>query len=52
MVKVDANENMKKGPMMANIELLEVWVSSVEANSVSEKANGVIRVASGLLELA
>jgi hypothetical protein len=45
-------ENVEKGPMMANTELLEVWVSSGEANSVSGKANGVIRVALGLPRLA
>jgi hypothetical protein len=47
-MKVDVKENMGKGPMMANTELLEAWVSSDKADSVSSKANGVIRVASGL----
>jgi hypothetical protein len=52
MVKVDVKENMKEGSMMANTELLEAWVSSGKANSVSGKVNGVIRVASGLPGLA
>jgi hypothetical protein len=42
MVKVNVEENVKKGPMMANTELLEVWERLGEANSVSGKANGVI----------
>jgi hypothetical protein len=33
---------------MANTELLEAWVSSGKADSVSGKADGVIRVALGL----
>jgi hypothetical protein len=37
---------------MTNTELLEVWVSSGETNSVSDRANGVIRVALGLPGLA
>jgi hypothetical protein len=45
-------ENIKEGPMMANTELLEAWISSGKANSVFGKANGVIQVASGLLGLA
>jgi hypothetical protein len=44
VVKVDVKENVEEGPMMANIELLEAWVSSGKANSVSSKANQVIRV--------
>jgi hypothetical protein len=44
VVKVDMKENEEEGPMMVNIEVLEAWVSS-------GKANGVIRVASGLLGL-
>jgi hypothetical protein len=44
-------ENMEEGPMMANTELPEAWVSSGMANSVSGKANGVIWVALGLPEL-
>jgi hypothetical protein len=42
VVKVDVKENVEKGLMMANIELLEAWVSSGKANSISGKANGVI----------
>jgi hypothetical protein len=37
---------------MVNTELLEAWVSSSKANSDSGKANGIIRVASGLPGLA
>jgi hypothetical protein len=44
VVKVDVNDNVEEGPMMANTELLEAWVSSGKANSVSGKANQVIRV--------
>jgi hypothetical protein len=51
MMKVDVKENMMEGLMMVNTELLEVWVSSGEANSISCKANGVIQVASRLLGL-
>jgi hypothetical protein len=39
VVKVDGKENVKEGPMMANTELLEAWVSSGKVNSVSGKAN-------------
>jgi hypothetical protein len=34
--------------MMASAELLGAWVSSGKVDLVSDKANGVIRVASGL----
>jgi hypothetical protein len=44
VVKVDAKEIMGEGPMMASTELLEAWVSSGKANSVSGKANQVTRV--------
>jgi hypothetical protein len=44
VVKVDVNDNVEEGPMMANTELLEAWVSSGKTNSVSGKANQVIRV--------
>jgi hypothetical protein len=44
VVKVDVKENMEEGPMMANTELLEAWISSGKANSVSGKANQVTRV--------
>jgi hypothetical protein len=40
VVKVDVEE----GPMMANTELLEAWISSGKANSISGKANQVTRV--------
>jgi hypothetical protein len=46
MVKM--KKNTEEGPMMASAELLEAWVSLGKADSVSDKANGVIRVASGL----
>jgi hypothetical protein len=52
VVKVGVKENMTEGPIMANTELLEAWVSSGKANSVSGKTNGVIRVASRLPGLA
>jgi hypothetical protein len=41
VVKVDVKENMEEGPMMANTELLEAWISLGKANSVSSKANQV-----------
>jgi hypothetical protein len=44
LVKVDVKENVRQGPMMANTELLEAWVSSGKTNSVSSKANQVTRV--------
>jgi hypothetical protein len=44
VVKVDVNENMEEGPMMANTELPEAWVSSGKANLISDKANQVTRV--------
>jgi hypothetical protein len=44
VVKVDVKENVEEGSMMANIELLEAWVSSGKANSASGKANRVTRV--------
>jgi hypothetical protein len=44
VVKVDVKENVWEGPMMAKTELLEDWVSSGKANSVSGKANEVTRV--------
>jgi hypothetical protein len=36
---------------MASAELLEAWVRSGKVDSVSDKANGVVRVASGLFSL-
>jgi hypothetical protein len=44
VMKVDVKENVDEGPMMANTELLEAWISSGKANSVSGKANQVTRV--------
>jgi hypothetical protein len=41
VVKVDMMENVEEGPMRANTELLEAWVSSGKVNSVSCKANQV-----------
>jgi hypothetical protein len=41
VVKVDVKENVEEGLMMANTELLEAWISSGKANSVSNKANQV-----------
>jgi hypothetical protein len=52
VMKVDLKENVEEGPMMANTELLEAWVSSGKTDSVSGKVNGVIRVASRLPGLA
>jgi hypothetical protein len=48
VVKVNVKKNVEEGPMMASVELLEAWISSGMADSVSDKANGVIQVASGL----
>jgi hypothetical protein len=39
VVKVDVKEIVEERPMMANTELLEAWVSTGKANSVSGKAN-------------
>jgi hypothetical protein len=44
VVKVGMKENVEEGPMMANTELLEAWISLGKANSVSGKANQVTRV--------
>jgi hypothetical protein len=52
VVKVDVKETMEEGPMMVNSELLEAWVSSGKADSVTRKENRVSRVASGLPGLA
>jgi hypothetical protein len=48
VVKVNVKKNVEEGPMMASAELLEAWVCSGKEDSVSNKANGVISVASGL----
>jgi hypothetical protein len=50
VVKVDVKENMEEGLMMASAKLLEAWVRSGKEDSVSDKANGVIRVGFGLSE--
>jgi hypothetical protein len=51
VVKVDVKEKLEEVPMMANTELLEAWVSSGKANSVSSKANQVTRVSQMLSEM-
>jgi hypothetical protein len=51
VVNINMKKNVEEGPMMANAELLEAWVSSGKADSVSDKAYGAIRVASGLSSL-
>jgi hypothetical protein len=48
VVKFNVKKNVDEGLMMASAELLEAWVSSGKADSVSNKANGVIWVALGL----
>jgi hypothetical protein len=48
VVNVNVKKNMEEGLMMDNAEFLEAWVSSGKVDSVSDKANGVIWVASGL----
>jgi hypothetical protein len=44
VVEIDVKENVEEGPMMANSELLEAWISSGKANLVSGRANQVTRV--------
>jgi hypothetical protein len=41
VVKIDVKENVEEGPMMANTELFQAWISSGKANSVSGKANQI-----------
>jgi hypothetical protein len=41
VVKIDVKENVEEGPMMANTELLQAWISSDKENSVSGKANQI-----------
>jgi hypothetical protein len=48
VVKVNVKKNMEEGPMITSAKLLEAWESSGKTYSVSDKANGVIRVALGL----
>jgi hypothetical protein len=51
VVKVNMKKNVEEGLIMASAELLEAWVRSGKVDSVSDKANGVVRVASGLFSL-
>jgi hypothetical protein len=51
VVKVNVKKNVEEGPIMASAELLEACVSSGREDSVSDKANGVLRVTSGLFGL-
>jgi hypothetical protein len=51
VVKVNMKKTVEEGPMMASAKLLEAWVSLGKADSVSDRANGVIRVVSGLSRL-
>jgi hypothetical protein len=44
VVEIDVEENVEEGPMMANTELLEAWISSSKENLVSDRANQVTRV--------
>jgi hypothetical protein len=44
VVEVDVKENVEEGSMMANTELLEAWVSSGKAKSVSSKENQLTQV--------
>jgi hypothetical protein len=39
---------VEEAPMLVSAELLMAWISTGKADSVSDKANGIIRVASGL----
>jgi hypothetical protein len=48
VVKVNMKKNVEERPILASVELLEALVSSGKADSVSDKANGNIRVALGL----
>jgi hypothetical protein len=51
VVEVNVKKNVEEGPTMASAELLEAWVNSSMVDSVSDKANGVIWIASGLSQL-
>jgi hypothetical protein len=44
VVEVDVKENVEEGPMMANTELLEAWISLGKVNLVSSRANQFTRV--------
>jgi hypothetical protein len=49
VVKVNVKKSVEEGPMMASAKLLEAWVSSGKADSVSNKANGVAELLHGYL---
>jgi hypothetical protein len=42
VVNFNVKKNVEEGLMMVSAELLEAWVRSGKAYSVSDKANGVI----------
>jgi hypothetical protein len=44
VLEIDVKENVEEGPMMANTELLEAWISSGKANLVSGRADRVTQV--------
>jgi hypothetical protein len=48
VVKVNVKKYVEEAPMLVSAELLMAWISTGKADSVSDKANGIIRVASGL----
>jgi hypothetical protein len=48
VVEIDVKQTVEEGPMMANTGFLEAWIGLGKANSISDKANGVSRVASEL----
>jgi hypothetical protein len=41
VVQIDVRENVEEGLMMANTDLLEAWIRSSTANSVSSRENQV-----------
>jgi hypothetical protein len=51
MVENDMKKNVEKVSMMANTELIEAWISSGKASSVSGRANQVTRVPETCSEL-
>jgi hypothetical protein len=51
VVKVNVKKNVEERPIMASAKFLEAWISSSKADSVSDKENVVIRVASRLSRL-
>jgi hypothetical protein len=48
VVEVNIKKSVEEGPMMASTKLLKAWVSSGKADLISDKANRVTQVASGL----